>query len=287
MRAPKLQIRTYKVLGLLPRTDTMIELFRGECLEEAEKFAAKNVKYFPKLIIKGGADIHFMGTSNKYEEVVENPDYVDKKRDAPKNIKIGTLKRKTPFTHRIVYEDHEKLSFLVRYKKSQVRVCTVDIDLKDTIQQHIAEHLNDWRVKIYHGSLPLVYFRIGKKHITMMELATGSPPSGYMTFKDNNPYNYQRSNIIRTLRAISRARRKTSTNYYGVKPTESGKFRGFMIKKGKIYSVRSNKDPAEVAKEIDRICMELYGPCGARNFPYEYYLAFEPEYIVNVVKKDG
>lgn len=283
MKKPK----SYKVLGLLPRTDTIIELLKAESLEEAEKYAAKNIKYFPKLIIRGGIDGRFGGKGNKYEEIVENPDYVDKKRDAPKTIKIGQLKRKTPFTHRIVYEDNEKISFLVRYKKNQVRVCTVDIDLKDTIQNYIAENLNDWRVKIYHGSLPIVYFRVGTKHVTLMELATGSPPSGYMTFKDNNPYNYQRKNIVRTLRANFRNVPRNSTGYYGVVPTKSGVFKGQIEKGGKKYSIRSNRDPAVVAKYVDKLCMEMLGPSGARNFPYEYYLAFEPEYIVNVVKKDN
>ena len=43
MKKPK----SYKVLGLLPRTDTIIELLKAESLEEAEKYAAKNIKYFP------------------------------------------------------------------------------------------------------------------------------------------------------------------------------------------------------------------------------------------------
>jgi hypothetical protein len=274
---------TYRVQGLLPRTDTIIDLFKGDSLEEAEKFASKNVKYFPRLIIKGGCHANFGKESKTYLEVIENPDYVDKSRDRPKTIKIGKLKRNTPFAHHIVYEDSKKISFLVRYKKDQVRVCTVDANMRDTIQDYLEEYKHDWRVKIHRGSLPLVYMRVrGHKHITLLELVTGSPMSGYIVFKDNNPYNYQRSNIIRTLRAVSRNKPRGVANYYGVKPTPSGKYRGLISKKGIKYTTKVNKDPVIVAKEIDQICMELFGRMAARNFPYEYYLAFEPQYIRNV-----
>lgn len=274
---------SYRVQGLLPRTNTIIDLFKGDTLEEAEKFASKNVKYFPKLIITGGCDQRFGKEGKKYLEVVENPDYIDRSRDKPKNIKIGKIKRKTPFVHHIVYEDSEKVSFLVRYKKAQVRVCTVDANMRDVIQDYLAEYKHDWKVKIHRGSLPLVYMRVrGNKHITLLELVTGSPMSGYIVFKDNNPYNYQRTNIIRTLRAVSRNKPLGVAKYYGVKPTPSGKYRGLISKKGIKYTTKVNKDPVIVAKEIDQICMELFGRMAARNFPYEYYLAFEPQYIRNV-----
>ena len=75
-----------------------------------------------------------------------------------------------------------------------------------------------------------------------------------------------------------------ASGYYGVF-IRNGSYGGLVQVGGKFYTVKQDKNPENVAKEVDRICMEIFGPRGCRNFSYEYYLAFEPHYLKNVQKK--
>lgn len=277
--------KSYKVFVELPRTGEMIEIFNGETLEEAEKYAGKNIKYFPRLKIQGGLKKMFGQEGGYYEEIVENPGYVDRSRPIMPCLKIGKMKKKAPFQHHIIYEDEKKVCFLVRFKKRQVRVCTIDIEFKDKIQELLIQTRFDWKVKIYRSALPIVYTRLRSgKHITIMEIVTGSPPSGYMIFKDNNPYNYLRENIVRAKTCPFRKYEPGVSGYYGVVP-RGEYFIGLVRSNNKHYYIQRDKDPVKVAKEVDRLCMQLYGPTGCRNFTYEYYLAFEPEYLRNDKKR--
>lgn len=279
-------IRKYIVECILPRTDTKLEIFSAKTLEEVEKYCVKNIKYFPVLKIIGGSNKKVVGPDSYYERIIENPSYVDRKRDVVTDAKIGKLKKKTRFIHTIVYENDEKFCFLVKYKKSEARVCIVDIDMKEEIQSYIRTIQDHFKIKIYRGALPMVYFKHhAKLHTTIYELVTGSKLAGYVVFRDGNPYNYMRSNMIQGQRSNTHDKPKRGNQYYGVYVgNEPGrpKYVAMIRDSGKLKRVGRFHDPLLAAKAYDARRMEIFGRSGAKNFPYEYYKAFEPEYVKNV-----
>ena len=273
----------YKVYAFLPRTEENLLVFDDTVLENAQKYCQKNIKYFPKLTLIHGAK----RLSGYQEEVFENEEFRDRSRDIITDSRIGRIRRKSRFEHRVIYENEYKVCFLVRYKKNQARVCIIDRDEKDKVFALLRPKLDCFRIKIHRGALPLVYYRHNAiSHTTLVELIFNRKKFGFMNFKDGNPYNYMKDNIIFTKVALTRNRQKPKTGYYGVLylPNEPRKQK-YVAKvhiAGKSKKVGRFSDPLSAAKAYDSARMKLYGRSAAKNFPYEYYAAFEPSYIENV-----
>lgn len=273
----------YRVFALLPRTEENLLVYEDTEFEPARKYCEKNIKYFPKLTLLQGAK----GLPGFQEDIYENEDFRDRCRDSMPDAKIGRIKRKSRFEHRVIYEDENKVCFLVKYKKNEARVCIIDREDKDLVFSLIKTKQDCYRIKIHRSALPLVYFRHNaKRHTTIVELIFNKKKFGFMNFKDGNPYNYMKSNIIFTKVSLTRNRKKPATGYYGVLylPNEKGnkKYVVNVYVKGKCTKVGRYSDPLIAAKYYDRARMELYGRSAAKNFPYEYYAAFEPHYVVNI-----
>lgn len=273
----------YRVLALLPRTEENLQVFEGTDLELAVRYCEKNIKYFPRLILRHGAK----GLPGFAEDVYENEEFRDRSRDAIRDAKIGRIKKKTRFKHQIVFESETKVAFLVKYKRNESRVCIIDAKHKEAVMNLIRCEADHYRIKIHRGALPIVYFRHhAKDHTTIFELAYGKKKIGYVNFKDGNPYNYMESNLQFVKVAVTRNRNKPATGYYGVLylPNEKGnkKYVANIYIKGVCTKVGRFSDPISAAKAYDRARMETYGRAAAKNFPYEYYAAFEPSYVSNV-----
>lgn len=273
----------YRVFALLPRTEENLLVYEDVEFEPAKKYCEKNIKYFPKLTLLHGAK----GLPGFQEDLYENEEFRDRCRDSIPDAKIGRIKRKSRFTHRVIYEDENKVCFLVKYKKNEARVCIIDAEDKDLVFSLIKTKQDCYRIKIHRSALPLVYFRhSAKRHTTIVELIFNKKKFGFMNFKDGNPYNYMKSNIIFTKVSLTRNRKKPATGYYGVLylPNEKGnkKYVANVYVNGKCTKVGRYSDPLVAAKYYDRARMELYGRSAAKNFPYEYYAAFEPHYVANI-----
>lgn len=258
-------------------------MFEDTVLESAQKYCERNIKYFPRLNLLHGAK----GFPGFEEEVFENEDFRDRSRDHVIDSKIGRIKRKTKFEHRVIFENDEKVCFLIRYKKNEARVCIIDQSEKERVFSLIRSKSDCYRIKIHRSALPLVYFRHhAKSHTTLVELIYDKKKFGFMNFRDGNPYNYMKSNIIFTKVALTRNRPKPATGYYGVLylPNEAGnkKYVVNVYVKGRCTKVGRYSDPLIAAKSYDRARMELFGKSAAKNFSYEYYAAFEPHYVTNV-----
>jgi hypothetical protein len=280
----KINIRVkYRVFALLPRTEEDLLVFEDTELDSAQKYCEKNIKYFPRLNLLHGAK----GFPGYKEDVFENDEFKDRSRDHVNDAKIGRIKRKTRFETRIISETDSKVCFLVRYKKNQARVCIIDKDNKDKVFALLKTKYDCYRIKIHRGALPLVYYRNNAvNHTTLVELLFDKKKFGFMNFRDGNPYNYMMSNIFFTKVSQTRNRKKPSTGYYGVLylPNEVGnkKYVANVYVNGRCKKVGRFSDPLIAAKSYDRARMELYGRSAAKNFPYEYYAAFEPHYVTNV-----
>ena len=273
----------YRVFAFLPRTEEQLIVFEDTVLASAEKYCKKNIKYFPKLTLMHGA----RGFSGYKVETFENDEFRDRCRDRVTDAKIGRIKRKTRFESRIIYETEEKISFLIRYKRNESRVCIIDACEKEKVFKLLKNKNDCYRIKIYRSALPLVYYRNNaKNHTTLVELLFNRKKFGYINFKDGNPYNYTRANIFFTKVAQTRNRKRPATGYYGVVylPNEIGhkKYVAKLYIQGKSKKVGRYSDPLTAAKFYDKARMELYGSNAAKNFPYEYYAAFEPSFIENV-----
>lgn len=273
----------YRVFAFLPRTEESLLVFEDTVLESAQKYCERNIKYFPRLNLLHGAK----GFPGFEEEVFENEEFRDRCRDHVIDSKIGRIKRKTKFEHRVIFENDEKVCFLIRYKKNEARVCIIDQSEKERVFSLIRSKSDCYRIKIHRSALPLVYFRHhAKSHTTLVELIYDKKKFGFMNFRDGNPYNYMKSNIIFTKVALTRNRPKPATGYYGVLylPNEAGnkKYVVNVYIKGRCTKVGRYSDPIIAAKSYDRARMELFGKSAAKNFPYEYYAAFEPHYVTNV-----
>jgi len=273
----------YRVFAFLPRTEESLLVFEDTVLESAQKYCERNSKYFPRLNLLHGAK----GFPGFQEEVFENEEFRDRSRDHVIDSKIGRIKRKTKFEHRVIFENEEKVCFLIRYKKNEARVCIIDQCEKERVFSLIRSKSDCYRIKIHRSALPLVYYRHhAKSHTTLVELIYDKKKFGFMNFRDGNPYNYMKSNIIFTKVALTRNRPKPATGYYGVLylPNEAGnkKYVVNVYIKGRCTKVGRYSDPLIAAKSYDRARMELFGKSAAKNFPYEYYAAFEPHYVTNV-----
>lgn len=273
----------YKVCAVLPRTGEKVTLVETTIEADATKVANKNIKYFPKIVISSG----MQSLGNYSEEILENAAFRDRSRDVIVDSKIGRIKRKPKFSNRIVFEDDNKVMFLIRFKKNESRICIIDADQKEKVFSLLKLPSDCYRTKIYRGALPLVYFRVhSKKHIIMPELLYDKKKFGYMVFRDGNPYNYMRDNIIFRTRYAVRRNEKPSTGYYGVTFERHRGKKPYVTKivndNGKRSAVAYFDNPLSAAKEYDRRMMEKYGKSAAKNFPYEYYAAFEPNYTRNV-----
>lgn len=273
----------YRVLALLPRTEENLQVFEETDLSLAVKYCEKNIKYFPRLILRHGAK----GLPGFKEDVYLNEEFRDRSRDYVKDAKIGRIKKKTRFTHRILFESETKVAFLVKYKKNESRVCIIDAVHKEKVMSLIRYERDFYRIKVHRGALPMVYFRHNATHhSTMFELIYGRKKIGYVNFRDGNPYNYMENNIQFMKVSVTRNRKKPATGYYGVLhlPNEKGnkKYVANIYVKGVCTKVGRFADPISAAKAYDRARMEVYGKAAAKNFPYEYYAAFEPMYIQNV-----
>ena len=282
-------IKKFRISCILPRTKQTIEICVTESLEKAMEYCEKNKKFYPILIIEGGTKRKITEDGEYFQHIIENEDYVDSNREYLAFFKIGKLKKRPKFSHTILKEDETKFMFLVKYKRDQVRICTADIGMKKKIEKYLKSDTDCWRIKIYHKALPLVYYRVnGREHMTLMELVTGKKPSGYMIFKDTNPYNYMAENIIRTkVSCVRTYKKKSATNYAGVMLScdnvkKRPKYFCGLHYEGKRITIGRFHDEVLAAKAYDKKSMELYGRAGAKNFSYEYYAAFEPKYIENV-----
>lgn len=273
----------YRVLGLLPRTEEEVSLLDAESIEEARRYCEKNIKYFPKISIKYG--MRSKGTYNVEE--FHNAEYVDRCRQYVQDSKIGRIKRKSRFRHRIIFENEVKVCFLIRYKRNEARICIIDTEDKEKVMALIRSAADCYRIKVHRGAFPMVYFRYNSRvHTTLVELIFNTKRKGYMNFRDGNPYNYMKGNVIFSKVALSRASKETNTGYKGVcyLPNEKGnkKYVASMYVGGKNKKIGRFSDPLLAAKAYDRARMELYGRNAAKNFPFEYYAAFEPTYTRNV-----
>jgi len=273
----------YKVRGLLPRTQEEVTILEADNIQDARRYCEKNIKYFPKISIKYG--IKSRGTYE--EEVFTNDSYVDRCRGYIHDAKIGRIKRKARFRHRIIFENDVKVCFLIRYKRNEARICIIDAEDKDKVMALIRTAADCYRVKVHRGAFPMVYFRYNARvHTTLVELIFNMKRKGYMNFRDGNPYNYMKSNIIFSKVALTRMSKPTNSGYKGVcyLPNEKGnkKYVVGIYVEGKNKKIGRFSDPLLAAKAYDRAKMEMYGRNAAKNFPYEYYAAFEPIYIANV-----
>lgn len=272
----------YKVTVVLPRTGEKVTLIESQDAEAARKVFNKNAKYFPKTILSTGNQ----GLNNYEEEVIENPDFRDRSRDVVVDSKIGKLKRKSKFTNRIIFEDESKVMFLIRFKKNESRICIIDAEFKEKVFGLLKTPADCYRTKIYRSALPLVYFRVhAKKHIIMPELLFDKKKFGYMVFRDGNPYNYMQSNIIFKTRAVIHNKPRGKTGYFGVTYEQHRGKKPYVTKlmvNGTRSAVAYFDNALSAAKEYDRRMMEKHGKSAAKNFPYEYYAAFEPNYVLNV-----
>lgn len=273
----------YRVFALLPRTEEDLLVFENTDLESAQKYCNKNIKYFPKLTLLHGAK----GYPGFEEEIFENDEFRDRSRDSIKDAKIGRIKRKSRFESRIIFENEERVCFLIRYKRNEARVCIIDASNKEKVFSLLRLKSDCYRIKIYRGSLPLVYFRHNAvNHTTLVELLFNKKKFGFMTFKDGNPYNYMKNNIIFTKVSLNRNRPRPKTGYYGVTyiPNDKGNLKYVVDLKcnGIKKKIGRYADPLTAAKAYDRARMEYFGRSAAKNFPYEYYAAFEPHYVANV-----
>ena len=273
----------YRVYALLPRTLENLQVFEDTVLDNAIRYCEKNIKYFPKLTLTHGS----RGLSGYLEEFYENSEFKDRCRDHIADSKIGRIRKKPRFESRIIFEDERQVGFLVRYKKNEARVCIVDQEDKDVVFGYLRARSDCFRIKIYRKALPIVYFRHhAKLHTTMPEIIFNRKKFGYMNFRDGNPYNYMKSNVFFTKVATTRERPKPSTGYYGVtyKPDPSRKqhYVARIKVDGKMKRIGRYLDALTAAKAYDRVRMQMHGKHSAKNFPYEYYAAFEPIYVEGV-----
>lgn len=273
----------YRVYALLPRTESPLLVFEDADEYKARHYCNKNIKYFPELTIISGSRLH----QNLSKETFLNPDFKDRCRDYVPDAKIGRIKRKSRFIHHIIYEDETRVSFLIKYKRNEARVCIIDAEDKSKVFGLIKKSSDLYRVKIFRGALPLVYYRYrSNHHMTLMELIFDKKKFGFVTFKDGNPYNYMKDNVMFSKVSMTQNHPKGATGYYGVyhypKWLGRKKYLASMKFKGKRIEIGRFMEPLTAAKYYDKKRMELMGRSAAKNFPYEYYAAFEPFYVSNV-----